>query len=129
MNIDWKKFIGFIIGAVVSLLIGVIMIEDDELWMIIFGSIAVLLICGAFAFIAEAIAKEKGYEYAHVWALTFWFGILGWLVVIALPDKQARPVYVENAELNVNILASGNRDSDAVETYIPDTETAFDWLN
>ena len=29
----------------------------------------------------------------------------------------------------VNILASRNRDSGAVETYIPDTETAFDWLN
>lgn len=32
-------------------------------------------------------------------------------------------------ELKVNILASRNRDSGAVETYIPDTETAFDWLN
>ena len=29
----------------------------------------------------------------------------------------------------MNILASRNRDSGAVETYIPDTETAFDWLN
>ena len=29
----------------------------------------------------------------------------------------------------VNILASGNRDSGVVETYIPDTEIAFDWLN
>ena len=26
----------------------------------------------------------------------------------------------------MNIIASRNRDSDAVETYIPDTETAFD---
>ncbi|CDF07029.1 putative uncharacterized protein [Firmicutes bacterium CAG:95] len=30
---------------------------------------------------------------------------------------------------NMNILASRNRASGAVETYIPDTETAFDWLN
>ena len=29
----------------------------------------------------------------------------------------------------MNILASRNRDSGAVETYIPDTEIAFDWLN
>lgn len=29
----------------------------------------------------------------------------------------------------LNILASGNHNSGAVETYIPDTETAFDWLN
>ena len=28
----------------------------------------------------------------------------------------------------MNILASRNCDSGAVETYIPDTETAFDWL-
>lgn len=32
-------------------------------------------------------------------------------------------------QLKLNILASRNRDSGAVETYIPDTETAFDWLN
>lgn len=29
----------------------------------------------------------------------------------------------------MNILTSRNRDSGAVETYIPDTETAFDWRN
>lgn len=29
----------------------------------------------------------------------------------------------------MNILASGNCNSGAVETCIPDTETAFDWLN
>ncbi len=32
-------------------------------------------------------------------------------------------------QISLNILASKNRDSGAVETYIPDTETAFDWLN
>ena len=31
--------------------------------------------------------------------------------------------------LRLNILASRNRDSGAVKTYILDTETTFDWLN
>ena len=40
-------------------------------------------------------------------------------------------MYMKNLGLKelLNILASGNRDSGVVETYIPDTETAFDWLN
>ena len=29
----------------------------------------------------------------------------------------------------MNILASGNLDSGTAETDIPDTETAFDWLD
>lgn len=36
---------------------------------------------------------------------------------------------IRAGKLQVNILASRNRDSGVVETYIPDTETAFDWLN
>ena len=39
------------------------------------------------------------------------------------------PVYGINDLPVLNILASKKRDSGAVETYIPDTETAFDWLN
>ena len=35
----------------------------------------------------------------------------------------------ERVVYGLNILASGNRNSGALETYIPDTETAFDWLN
>lgn len=36
---------------------------------------------------------------------------------------------IARSHIPLNILASGNRDSGVVETYIPDTETAFDWLN
>lgn len=46
---------------------------------------------------------------------------------------RLQPVNCENSWPTsteyLNILASRNRDSGAVETYIPDTETAFDWLN
>ena len=57
---------------------------------------------------------------------------------IELKNKPGRGTRNSNLELYriivmllivVNILASRNRDSGAVETYIPDTETAFDWLN
>ena len=53
------------------------------------------------------------------------------LVVDKCPNI-ADNIYTKNInehKYGVNILASRNRDSGAVETYIPDTETAFDWLN
>ena len=43
--------------------------------------------------------------------------------------QQLERYHLTNIHIIVNILASGNRDSGVVETYIPDTETAFDWLN
>ena len=45
-------------------------------------------------------------------------------------DISMREVYgLDKTLRGMNILTSRNRDSGAVETYIPDTETAFDWLN
>ena len=45
-------------------------------------------------------------------------------------DVLRVPSIRQSSSLHIlNILASRNRDSGAVETYIPDTETAFDWLN
>lgn len=53
-----------------------------------------------------------------------------------VPFYEARLIHRKNIHMasvhsagQLNILASRNRDSGAVETYIPDTETAFDWLN
>ena len=44
-------------------------------------------------------------------------------------NQLKRNVWPEVGNPEMNILASRNRDSGAVETYIPDTETTFDWLN
>ena len=43
------------------------------------------------AYLAHLMKKAgiaKGYgEDAHIWAICFWLGIMGYLYVIALPDK------------------------------------------
>ena len=49
--------------------------------------------------------------------------------VIGLGDLAVKEAAERIESAIVNILASRNRDSGAVETYILDTETAFDWLN
>lgn len=44
-------------------------------------------------------------------------------------DMNLSTIYMYYSLYLVNIPASGNHDSGAVETNIPDTETVFDWLN
>lgn len=39
----------------------------------------------------KQVAYAKGYDdRAHAWALTFWFGPIGFLYVISLPDLVLR---------------------------------------
>ena len=41
-----------------------------------------------FAALMNSIAIKKGYENSHAFALVFFFGVLGMLYVIALPDMK-----------------------------------------
>lgn len=41
------------------------------------------------------LAIEKGYRSIRYFHLCFWLGIFGMLIVIGLPDRKARPGYVE----------------------------------
>lgn len=43
-----------------------------------------------FAALMNNIAIKKGYENSHAFALVFFFGLLGMLYVIALPDIKAQ---------------------------------------
>ncbi len=59
---------------------------------IIFGIIIVLFLLLAhliFAMRMEQIALQKGYENSHAFALVFFFGTMGCLYVVALPDQKA----------------------------------------
>ena len=43
------------------------------------------------AFVANrfaGLAEDKGYTNCHIWAWTFWLGLVGMLMVIAMPDKS-----------------------------------------
>ena len=55
---------------------------------IIIGIGICLIINAIVASLMKKASILKGYgEDAHVWAICFWFGILGDLYVISLPDK------------------------------------------
>ena len=43
-----------------------------------------------FATLMNNIAIKKGYENSHAFALVFFFGVLGMLYVIALPDMKVQ---------------------------------------
>lgn len=52
--------------------------------------IFIVLICihayGAYLMKQSAVSKGYGDD-AHIWAICFWLGIMGYLYVISLPDK------------------------------------------
>ena len=63
--------------------------------LIVFACIVALIILVYLdyvisSFFAQA-AEEKGYNEKKYFWISFWFGIVGYLLVIALPDKHARP--------------------------------------
>ncbi len=43
-----------------------------------------------FAALMNSIAIKKGYENSHAFALVFFFGVLGMLYVIALPNMKVQ---------------------------------------
>lgn len=58
---------------------------------IIIGIIVGLLILLThliFAALMERITVQKGYENSHAFALVLFFGIMGCLYVVALPDQR-----------------------------------------
>lgn len=57
-------------------------------------------------YIAESfysIAEDKGYDSRKFFHLTFWFGLVGMLMVIALPNKRAVAVSTPHVQSSVPI--------------------------
>ena len=57
-------------------------------WAIIIGIIVVLIIYWLSAKEFETIARMKGHQGYFWWC--FFLGIVGWLMVVALPDQKTR---------------------------------------
>jgi membrane-bound ClpP family serine protease len=104
-QIDWGRFaklIGIGIGIIVLDFIWWIIMEFDEdfiIFVIPISMVGILFIRGAIATIGQYIAEEKGYSDMHVFALCFWLGTIGWLVVIALPDRILAQVIEKSADM------------------------------
>lgn len=60
-------------------------------FLIFLGGIVYLIVAAIIASEFQSIATEKGYDVTRYFWFTFLFGVLGMLMVIALPDKKARP--------------------------------------
>ena len=68
-----------------------VLMKEEGSWVYLLISGAVLVIIQAvIASKFEAIAFEKGYDSSiHSRAMCFWFGLIGYLYVIALPDRKS----------------------------------------
>lgn len=74
-----------------------------------------LVIDIAFAVYAGAIAEEKGYSKGNWIAVCFFFGIIGYILVAALPDMEAR------ATLSSIHAMLSKGDSRAIMAPLPDS--------
>lgn len=57
---------------------------------LILGAIVSLIVCFIAALEFAAIAREKGYDAAKYFWYPFLLGIIGMLIVVALPDRRAQ---------------------------------------
>lgn len=57
--------------------------------------IVVLCIQGAIASVFRRIAAEKGFDEAKFFWCPFLLGLIGYMMVIALPDRKQKPAAVE----------------------------------
>ena len=72
-------------------------------FLILVGVGAILLINYVIAEKFESIAEEKGYgEEIHSFAMCFWLGIIGYLYVIALPNRTQ----IQNQEKLISLLSN-----------------------
>jgi hypothetical protein len=91
-KIDWRNFSVMLTVGIVAMIISVPLIMADFEFAI-FGLIllffGVTCFLGSTCFLARFCAEEKGYYDLPVCRLVFFFGIIGWLFVIALPDRDS----------------------------------------
>lgn len=63
---------------------------DEYLIAIIIGAAIALILNIFIAAKFGAIAKDKGYSFGTHFAFCFFFSVIGWIAVWALPDKNTR---------------------------------------
>ena len=54
----------------------------------VIGGIVAIIICAAFASAFKKIAEEKGHDGSKYFWLCFLFGVIGMIMVAALPDRK-----------------------------------------
>ena len=78
--------------------------------------------------VATEIAADKGYTERKWFHICFWFGILGFMLVAAMPDLRARELQAETNKLLTKIAdsqsaltpAANKKQADDVASYLPE---------
>ena len=76
----------------------------SETIILILMVLLVIQAIGALLMRNAAVAKGYGDE-VHAWAACFWLGILGYLYVIALPDKVAQSQNQQLIDQNQQLIS------------------------
>ena len=93
--------------------------------------IAIIVVLGLHIYVssvAAGIASDKGYEEGKWFHICFWFGILGFMLVAAMPDLRARELQAETNKLLTKIAdsqsaltpAANKKQADDVASYLPE---------
>ena len=64
----------------------------------IIGAIVTLILLHYISNLFYLVAVEKGWDERKFYWLSFFFGFVGWMLVIALPDRNATPVVISAPE-------------------------------
>lgn len=86
----------------------------DYIWIVLLVYVVVNVIVANYM---KNVAYAKGYDdNAHAFAISFIFGIAGWLYVVALPDLIAR----DNQEKIIRLLSNGSLSGTKDNADLPD---------
>lgn len=92
--------------------------------IVFFGFVFLIILISIKIYISykfEQIAFEKGYDNtSHSFAMCFWLGIIGYLYVIALPDRG----YARNSVITDDKI----KQTDNITHTVKDDDSAYDKL-
>ena len=60
------------------------------------GGIVALILLHYISNLFYLVAVEKGWDERKFYWLSFFFGFVGWMLVIALPDRNGTPVVIND---------------------------------
>jgi len=76
------------------------------------------LVVGEFA----SIAEEKGFERRRYWHFCFWLGFIGYLIVVALPNRKLTEL--SKALTDLKVESAGNKTTASAKkpaaNYLPE---------
>ena len=103
--------------------------EDILILVDLIGIVIALILAHYIAKQFHAVATDKGYPEKKYYHICFWLGLIGYLLVIALPDRnrdQVRKLETEQDRPSMPVRQVTNAPAEDLPDFEPiDTATAF----